>query len=349
MISDASMADVYTDFQGLMRLKAAAGKQTPEAIQETARQFEALFVQTMLKAMRDASPGEGMGESDQTEFYRDMYDQQMALHLVKGRGLGIARMLVSGIGEGRPDEATLPESVSAVPVGVKSAAPVIEAGPHMPLLKKSAVRPIIDLESTVPAQMLVTLRGISGSKVSAGSPGAGNWRPETPEEFISDLIPHARKGAAELGVSPGVLIAQAALETGWGRNVIRHADGRSSFNLFGIKADAGWSGDRVSVATLEYENGVAEKRRAAFRSYDSLEGGVSGYVEFIRSNPRYRQALEQAAEPVAYLSSLKAAGYATDPEYVRKIRAIMNRDSFMEDVEKLALSQESGSNRIISR
>jgi flagellar protein FlgJ len=348
MISDNSMAAVYTDFQGLMRLKAEAGKQTPEAIRETARQFEALFVQTMLKAMRDASPGEGMGESDQTEFYRDMYDQQMALHMVKGRGLGIADMLVSRLGGGGANAETLQEPVAGASgplqrpdpvvaaVPAQQARPVVAAGPLLPLLKESAAGPIIDLEGTVPVRALVTARGLFSEKA-----GEAGWQPETPAEFIRDLLPHARRGAAELGVKPAVLIAQAALETGWGQKVIRHADGRSSFNLFGIKADAGWSGDRVNVTTLEYADGIAEKRQAAFRSYDSLAGAVSGYVEFIRTNPRYQDALEQAADPDSYLSSLKEAGYATDPAYVEKIRAIMNRGSFMTDIEELALSRTS--------
>ena len=339
MISDTSMAGVYTDFQGLMRLKVEAGKQTPEAIQETARQFEALFVQTMLKAMRDASPGEGMGESDQTEFYRDMYDQQMALHMVKGRGLGIASMLISSLGGKGQGAETLPESGVSRPM--ESAGPVVAAGPILPLIKKTATRPIIELESTVPAQMLVNVQGVGNERSLEGDMRAANWHPETPEEFIRDLLPYARKGAAELGVKPGVLIAQAALETGWGQKVIHHADGRSSFNLFGIKADTGWSGDKVSVATLEYENGIAEKQRAVFRSYHSLEGAVSGYVEFLRSNPRYQGALQQAADPEAYLNGLKAAGYATDPEYVGKIKAIMSQDSFVENTGKLAFSQTS--------
>ena len=353
MISETSMADVYTDFQGLMRLKVEAGKQTPEAIQETARQFEAVFVQTMLKAMRDASSGEGMGESDQTEFYRDMYDQQMALHMVKGRGLGIARMLISSMG-GKPQGAeTLSEPVSSVSMQREVSGPVVDTGAveqlravvdtgrTQALVTKSSTGPIVPLEGTVPAQVLINLQRVVNDGVDEGGMSAANWRPETPEEFIRDLLPYVSKGAAELGVKPGVLIAQAALETGWGQKVIRHADGRSSFNLFGIKADTGWSGDRVSVATLEYENGIAAKQRAVFRSYDSLEGAVSGYVEFLRSNPRYQGALARAADPEAYLSGLKAAGYATDPDYASKITEIMNQDSFMGNIEKLALSQAS--------
>jgi flagellar protein FlgJ len=340
MTSASSMADVYTDFQGLVRLKREAGKQTPEAIRETARQFEALFVQTMLKAMRDASPGEGMGESNQTEFYRDMYDQQMALHMVKGRGLGIADMLVSSMGGKGPGVEMPPEPVIEAGT-VEQLRPVVDIGPAQPLIKKSDAGPIVQLKSTVSVQALVTTSAESGKLALDRGISEANWRPETPKEFIRDLLPHASKGAAELGVNPGVLIAQAALETGWGQKVIRHADGRSSFNLFGIKADTGWSGDKVSVATLEYENGIAEKRRAAFRSYDSLEDAVSGYVEFIRTNPRYQHALEQVADPDAYLNGLKEAGYATDPEYAGKIRAIMNRGSFMANIEKLVLSQAS--------
>jgi flagellar protein FlgJ len=342
MITDNSMAAVYTDFQGLARLKAEASKQTPEAIQETARQFEALFVQTMLKAMRDASPGEGLGESDQTEFYRDMYDQQMALHMVKGRGLGIADMLVPSLGGQGSDAETPLEPVSGVS-GLKevSRPVVVDTGPAQPLITQSATGPIVRLQGAVPVQALVDTSGLAGEGALVSNMSDEKWRPETPEEFIRDLLPHARKGAAELGVKAGVLIAQAALETGWGQKVIRHADGRSSFNLFGIKADAGWSGDKVTVATLEYEDGLAAKQRAAFRSYDSLAGAVSGYVDFLRSNPRYQGALEQAADPNAYLDGLKAAGYATDPAYAEKIKAIMNQDSFEANTGTLALSQAS--------
>jgi flagellar protein FlgJ len=342
MISDNSMAAVYTDFQGLARLKAEASKQTPEAIQETARQFEALFVQTMLKAMRDASPGEGLGESDQTEFYRDMYDQQMALHMVKGRGLGIAAMLVPSLGGQGSDAETPLEPVSGVS-GLKevSRPVVVDTGPAQPLITQSATGPIVRLQGAVPVQALVDTSGLAGEGALVSNMSDEKWRPETPEEFIRDLLPHARKGAAELGVKAGVLIAQAALETGWGQKVIRHADGRSSFNLFGIKADAGWSGDKVTVATLEYEDGLAAKQRAAFRSYDSLAGAVSGYVDFLRSNPRYQGALEQAADPNAYLDGLKAAGYATDPAYAEKIKAIMNQDSFEANIGALALSRAS--------
>jgi len=313
-----------------MRLKVEAGKKTPEAIRETARQFEAIFVQSMLKAMRDASPGEGMGESNQTEFYRDMHDQQLALHMVKGRGLGIADMLVTSLGGDVDVGEKQPEPASESPGLLQSVRAMFGTGQVRPLISESGTGPIVPLDDTDSVQALFKPSATAGIKVTGADTADTDWQPQTPQDFIRELLPHARKGAEELGVHPRVLIAQAALETGWGQKVIHHADGRSSFNLFGIKADTSWSGDKVSVATLEYENGIAEKRRAAFRSYDSLGSAVSGYVEFLRSNPRYQTALEQAADPKAYLTELKAAGYATDPAYIDKITAIMNGSAFGE-------------------
>ena len=123
--------------------------------------------------------------------------------------------------------------------------------------------------------------------------------------------------------------------------MIRRPDGSSSFNLFNIKADSRWDGDRISIRTLEYEDGIATRQQAAFRAYDSIGASVSDYVNFLRSNPRYRQALEQAADPEAYLQGLKDAGYATDPDYVQKISDIMQQSRFREEVADLSLAQEN--------
>lgn len=334
MIDDPSGASVYTDFGGLARLRVAAGQQSPEALRETARQFEALFVQSMLKAMRDASPGDGIFDSDQTDFYRDLYDRQLALEMVKERGIGIAGMLVKQLGGETPPEAQ--ETAAPYPAperGLQVSPMAADAAPLVPLA--DARRPLLDIDGrTAP---LVDLAAAGTDSVPVRSPEA-DWRPEDPEAFIRDLMPHARRGAAELGVDPAVIVAQAALETGWGQKMIRHPDGRNSFNLFGIKAGSHWPGARVSVQTLEFEGGVAVKKRAAFRSYASLDEAVSGYVDFLRDNPRYRQALEQAGDADAYLDGLEAAGYATDPRYAEKIRAIMRHDSLEWQTDQLALS-----------
>lgn len=337
MISDASSASVYTDFQGLMQLKAEAGKQTPEAIRETARQFEALFVQMMLKSMRDASPGEGMFDSDQVGFYREVYDRQLALEMVKGRGLGIAGLLSSRLGGQDKSQESNPVpahevSTPLVETGIVSQTQLNQTGMN------SSPGPLIALNSAGPVQPLVDIQFTP--RPAPATRSNRDWRPDSPEAFINELLPYAREGAARLGVQPEVLVAQAALETGWGQKVIRHADGRNSFNLFGIKADPQWSGERVTVATLEYEDGIASRQRAAFRSYDSLSDAVSDYVDFLHSNPRYQSALKQASDPEAFLYGLKDAGYATDPEYVEKISAIMKQESFGRDRPELKLPRE---------
>jgi flagellar protein FlgJ len=329
VISDSRPASVYTDFQGLATLRAKAAKNNPDATVETARQFEAMFVQMMLKAMREASPGGGIFDSDQVGFYSELYDRQLALSLVKGRGLGIAELLTSqlGVQDVNQTAASDPsrDGRSSFPGHFAPVEPAAPETDNTSLATRAAVENINAL--TAAGRMTVN--------------GNQDWRPRNPSEFIQDLWPHAERGAAALGVSPEVLVAQAALETGWGQKVIRHANGDSSFNLFGIKADAGWRGSRVTVPTLEYDDGVAVKRRAAFRSYDSLGEAVSDYVDFLRGNPRYQPALKQAADPETYLRGLKDAGYATDPDYVEKIRAIMNQQSFSRDVAGLKIAQQN--------
>ena len=149
------------------------------------------------------------------------------------------------------------------------------------------------------------------------------WSPATPENFVRELLPHARQAADELGTKPEVLIAQAALETGWGQHMIRSQDGTNSFNLFGIKADAGWQGARALTDTVEYRDGLMRRERAPFRAYDSLADSFSDYVDFLKSNPRYREALNQGDDAPAFARALSEAGYATDPDYSNKINRIM--------------------------
>jgi flagellar protein FlgJ len=146
----------------------------------------------------------------------------------------------------------------------------------------------------------------------------------SPEQFVERLMPLAEKASDALGVDPRVLVAQAALETGWGRAIIRDANGQSSNNLFNIKAGTGWQGERVAVQTMEYRNGLPQPERAEFRAYASLEQSLDDYVQFIQDNPRYEDALSQAGKPVAYLQELQRAGYATDPEYADKIEQIFS-------------------------
>ncbi|MEL7309135.1 MAG: flagellar assembly peptidoglycan hydrolase FlgJ, partial [Pseudomonadota bacterium] len=148
---------------------------------------------------------------------------------------------------------------------------------------------------------------------------------EDVESFISSIWEHAKNAAQKIGLNPAVMVAQAALETGWGKHIISKADGTSSNNLFNIKSDRSWQGDKASKVTLEFEQGVPVKKQASFRSYQSIKDSVNDFVDFLNENPRYQEALNNTAEPAAFLDSLQKAGYATDPNYADKIKQVLKR------------------------
>lgn len=276
------------DFRGLAELRADAARQSPEAAREAARQFEALFVQMMLKSMRDANAV--LGENrDRT--HEEMFDQQVALEMTRGKGLGLADMLVRQLQLNAADasDGAADTSTDAAAAAGALATPAVPA---------------------------------------AARDTGGDFRPASRLDFVRALWPHAEQAGRELGVDPRVIVAQAALETGWGSRQMRTDDGRSTFNLFGIKADARWSGPRVGVTTLEYDGGVPAPTRAQFRAYGSLGEGVADYVRFLKSNGRYAAALADGSRGGDFAAGLQAAGYATDPAYADKIRGILASPGF---------------------
>lgn len=300
-------ASIYTDFQGLTELRGEARKESPEALRKAAEQFEALFLQSVLKSMRDAGGGGGLFENHQTELYTEMYDKQLAISLAReGKGVGLADMLVKQL-QGLVGDAAERRAAE----GDRGPYPVPERRPFA---------------TPAPAESAPEPAAPAGDAPQAATPGSEPARFESPEAFIRHLWPHAERAARRLGADPRALLAQAALETGWGQAVIRHGDGRSSHNLFNIKANHGWSGDHVVKQTLEYRDGVAVKEQAPFRAYDSYAQSFQDYVQFLQDNPRYQEALQQAHDPEAFIEALHEAGYATDPAYSDKISDIMGRD-----------------------
>jgi flagellar protein FlgJ len=305
-------ASVYTDFQGLDKLRLAAKEKSPEAVKVVAKQFESLFLQMMLKSMRQANlgGGEGIFDSQQTKMYRDMFDKQVALEMSKGQGIGLAKMLVQQLAHG---------------MHLPGSDPGAQKDPAMALPKRSAIHAIQPPTASAKA-----------GKAKSADPVAF----DSPEAFVRQLWPQARKAAASLGVAPEALLAQAALETGWGKAVIRGADGHSSYNLFNIKADSRWNGARVAKDTLEFQDGVAVKERAQFRAYGSYAESFKDYVNFLKDNPRYRQALESTASPEAFVGALQDAGYATDPAYAHKIKRIMHSDTMHQTLAALKVPDQ---------
>ena len=296
---------VYTDFRGLAELRRRANAEgdgdKSGTLRVVAQQFEALFVSTMLQSMREASLAKGLLDGDQNKQYEGMFDQQLALELTKGRGLGLADMLVRQLG-GDVQSYVNRHPSTTVPSDLGSAEPP----------RATAVREPVD---SSPSQKSV------------------EWRAATQEQFVADLWPHAEKAAKALGTEPEVLIAQAALETGWGRHVIPRADGGSSHNLFGIKADARWTGEHALVTTIEFDQGVMQRQKAHFRAYGSPAASFEDYIEFLTENPRYVGVSTESHDSAAFAEALQHAGYATDPEYAEKIKGILNGDGFRRVVD----------------
>jgi flagellar protein FlgJ len=294
-----------TNPQGLAALREAGD--TPDARRAVAKQFEALFLGMMMREMRQASSviDGGLIDKDRIELQQGLFDEQIALSLAQGRGIGLADALVRQLGG--PASLNLAGNVGES-LGIRSFA---GRGTSEAL----AARTVED-GTDVPAEV-VSPSPQAANEARAFTPGA-------PAEFVAALWPHAAEAAQRLGTLPGVLVAQAALETGWGRSVPRNQYGESSLNLFGIKADRNWQGPRAVVTTLEFVDGVPEQRREPFRMYKSVAEAFDDYVALLESRPRYAEAL-RARTPAAYAEALQRGGYATDPDYARKILDILAR------------------------
>ncbi len=275
--ADMSSAGTYTDINGLAALKKDPN--SPQAISAVAQQVEALFLQMMLKSMRDAGSSNNP-DSNEMNMYQDMFDKQVALTISQHQDLGIGAMLKRQLSGGKP----------ATPAG-------------------AAAQP--------PAPAGAQTSAAAAAPVAAQSPG----------EFVNQVMPTIRRAASALGLNPLGLLAQAALETGWGQRMPRTADGSPSFNMFGIKAGESWTGARATADTMEFSNGVATPRRTAFRAYGSIEDSVNDFANLLRNSPRYRDAVAAGSDTQAYIDGIGKSGYATDPEYASKLSQILNSDT----------------------
>lgn len=314
MVTAADSAFVYTDPHGLAGLRREARQNSPGAIREAAKQFEAVFVQMMLKSMRAATSSDGGGimDSDQSLLYRDMYDQQIALSMAQQGKLGLADTIarqLGGEGAGTPSRPVSPEMVG---------------DPLATLRQVQRIRSSVAMPADAPAAKPAPPRSAPDPHPVSEAP----FEPSSPAAFVRRMWPHAQEAARRLGVAPEVLIGQAAHETAWGKSVPRFSDGRSSHNLFGIKASRGWEGERVVNSTLEFVNGVPVRIRDGFRAYPSYADSFNDYVRFLQVNPRYSEALGLVKDGPAYLRALQRAGYATDPSYARKIQGLIDGPAF---------------------
>jgi peptidoglycan hydrolase FlgJ len=290
-------ANTYSDPNGLAALKKDPN--SPAALHAVAQQVDALFLQMMLKSMRDANAAAGDGDSNEMGMYQDMFDKQIALTMSQHQDLGLGSLLTRQI------------AARAAAGGATPAPPDDHAAPRPVAAPSSAAPPATSAPPTSMTQ-------------SAG-------------EFVDQVLPSIRTAAEALGLNPLVLLAQAALETGWGKRMARTADGNPSLNLFGIKADDTWVGARAAANTVEYSGGVATQRQAAFRAYGSIEESVNDFAHLLKNSPRYRHAAAAGPDAQAYVDGIGRSGYATDPEYAAKLHDILHGSTLRAAVKSIKL------------
>jgi flagellar protein FlgJ len=306
---------IAADGTDLAALKQATGKSSPEALKAAAQQFEALFMNMVMKSMRNATPSDSPFDSEQSRMYTSMLDQKISEGFAK-RGIGLADALMRQLSNnnGTP----LPDGVAAA-VG-KAATTAWGSTPSGTNFNKSTLP---QAPATQPASTV--------DPVPSGTPGIGLGERRYPappahvRAFEQRLAPEAEAASRATGIPAKFMLGQAALESGWGKREIKAADGSASYNLFGIKATGGWKGKVVEATTTEYVDGVPQKKVEKFRAYDSYAAAFQDYAGMLRNNPRYRNVVANAQDAGSFAQGLQRAGYATDPNYAAKLTRLIKQ------------------------
>lgn len=296
------------DPNALSGLKRLSKDNSPEAIKEASRQFEALFVQQVMKSMRDATPKGGMFDTEETRMYQSLLDQQMSMQLsARGKGFGLAKVIERQMLQGR-EPVSLPDGPVPLEPTIRrgfdaAVSPAAKDGSEA--ANPAAALPAADASTAVVPQL-------------PGMPAGSRAR-----AFVDKVWPQAVEASKATGIPARFLVAQAALETGWGKHELKNADGTPSYNLFNIKAGRSWNGATVNTSTTEHRNGQPTTESARFRAYGSYEESFRDYARLIGSNPRYAAVVGQT-DATRFARGLQAAGYATDPMYADKLARIIN-------------------------
>ena len=319
-------AQNFLDVNGLnsvrQQSKSTDKTEKEAALQTAAKQFEAIFMQMLLKSMRSAQDvleSDSPFNSETSKSYRQMHDQQMSLELSNNGALGLSELIVRQLGG--DSENFTPHSVLRNDGNLDSRGKNVF---DLQNIREPLVKTINEDRQTtdknnieVPKYLSKNTTTESDNRITSNN----NLPPEfnNPADFITAMTQPAKQVEAKLNIPFEVVIAQAALETGWGQKIIKTKQGESSNNLFNIKADSRWQGDKTTTETLEFEQGTMIKKREPFRVYSSIAESVNDYVNFLSSSERYKPALEQTSNVEQFLHTLQDAGYATDPNYAKKI------------------------------
>lgn len=334
------------DGNALNSLKRAKSD-SPEAIREVARQFEGILMHMMLKSMRDTVPQDGMTNNEQSKMFMGMLDQQLSTQLSQ-KGMGLTDVLVRQLSKFSTKPAA-PAEAGKSPLREDKPAPLVRSD-ILPTSGKTVLVQAAQKIREAYQQWEATAPDSANDNDTAWARGIPELPPLLQEaqqnvqrftlpqaplisairdvagktqQFIQRMLPHAQAASTDSGIPAKFMIGQAALESGWGKHEIKTADGINSHNLFGIKADASWKGKVVRSVTTEYVNGVKETRVEKFRAYDSYSDAFKDYAKLISQNPRYQQAMQNTHDASAYAHALQRAGYATDPQYGKKLTQVI--------------------------
>ncbi|PHM73771.1 flagellar rod assembly protein/muramidase FlgJ [Xenorhabdus kozodoii] len=312
-----TMSNAAYDVNSLHSLKAKLSQEPQQGLREVAQQLEGVFVQMMLKSMRSSLPQDGMLSSEQTRFYTSIYDQQIAQDLSQ-KGLGFADMIVKQF-----------SNANNMPSELAGTMPMPLDNETLQTLPKQALEQVI--RRAIPD--FRTLSKSSSSALAKGSTqyDASQYNPTQPKplpmhstRFVSMLSVPAQLASQQSGIPHLLIIAQAALESGWGQREILTKEGKPSYNVFGIKAGKHWQGPVTQIMTTEYIDGEPKKMQDSFRVYGSYVEAITDYVNLLTENPRYAKVVQSTtAEQGAY--SLQEAGYATDPGYAQKLVSLIQQ------------------------
>jgi len=334
--------EFYADFGALAKLKTSARTDPEGALKKVAQEFESIFINMMLKNMRASNDaiGADLFSSNEGKQYQEMLDSQMSQSLARSGGMGIADALIRqfqskdtagafNLDQSVGSSTGLSETDFLNQVATQDLARI------QTLARQTSADIISQVKATDKQQSYsnepASLIKAAATTQSVSTPTSTPVQEVTfssPDDFIESLWPLAQDAGKKLGVDPKAILAQAALETGWGKYPIAKTDGTASFNMFGIKADSRWSGDRAVVTTLEYQNGIAKQQKAPFRAYQSFSDSFDDYADFLISSERYKGAILAGDDVAMFAEKLQAGGYATDPKYSEKIQRIAASDWF---------------------
>ncbi len=383
-VGAAHDSGAFTDLNRLNQLKVGKDRDSEANVHKVAQEFESLFLNEMMKAMRKANDVFGEGNfmnSNESKTYQDMHDQQLAVTMSKQNGVGLAAVLerqlaktlhpgagrvnpfaqvASGVqpnslagdspasaGAVRDDSKLLNQRRLSLPARLADRllagiVPPTGAAAGQPLAQNDW---LAAKSFAAPADKALSINGgdaITGRRLAQPPLAPGKAAFSSPQEFVATMLPMAKAAAEKIGVDANYLVAQAALETGWGKSIIRQQDGSSSHNLFGIKSHNSWQGESARVLTTEYVDGKPSKESASFRAYGSFEQSFNDYVSFLQNNERYDNALDSAANPKTFVRELQRAGYATDPQYANKVAQIAKQMQTYQAVASVDVATSKG-------